>query len=57
VQKVVPVEDGDTADTLAARVFEAECDALPEAIDLLRSGRLIIRGSRVHRDSPDSSKR
>jgi formyltetrahydrofolate-dependent phosphoribosylglycinamide formyltransferase len=32
VQKRVPVLPGDTPDTLAARVFAAECDAYPEAI-------------------------
>ncbi|QDT56843.1 Phosphoribosylglycinamide formyltransferase [Caulifigura coniformis] len=31
-QKCVPVIDGDTPDILAARVFEAECAAYPEAI-------------------------
>jgi formyltetrahydrofolate-dependent phosphoribosylglycinamide formyltransferase len=34
VQKRVPVLPGDTPDTLAARVFEAECEAYPEAIRL-----------------------
>jgi len=32
VQKRVPVLPGDTPDTLAARVFQAECEAYPEAI-------------------------
>lgn len=32
VQRRVPVLPGDDADTLAARVFEAECEAYPEAI-------------------------
>ncbi len=32
VQKTVPVLDGDDADSLAKRVFEAECAAYPEAI-------------------------
>jgi phosphoribosylglycinamide formyltransferase 1 len=32
VQKVVPVLEGDDADTLAKRVFAAECEAYPEAI-------------------------
>ena len=32
VQKVVPVWEGDDADTLAKRVFAAECEAYPEAI-------------------------
>ncbi|MBS0203839.1 MAG: phosphoribosylglycinamide formyltransferase [Planctomycetes bacterium] len=49
LQSVVPVEDNDTADSLAARVFAAECEALPKAIQLFQSGCLEIRGSRVHR--------
>lgn len=32
IQKRVPVLDGDTPDTLAERVFAAECEAYPEAI-------------------------
>ena len=32
LQKAVPVLRDDTADSLAARVFAAECAALPEAI-------------------------
>jgi formyltetrahydrofolate-dependent phosphoribosylglycinamide formyltransferase len=32
LQKTVPVLPDDTAESLAARVFAAECDALPEAI-------------------------
>lgn len=52
VQKTVPVEDRDTADSLAARVFAAECQALPEAIQLFQSGTLLIDGSRVHRIPP-----
>ena len=32
VQKAVPVLDGDDADSLARRVFDAECSAYPEAI-------------------------
>ncbi len=34
VQKVVPVLEGDDSDTLAKRVFTAECEAYPEAIRL-----------------------
>ncbi len=37
VQKEVLVLPDDTADTLAARVFEAECEAYPEAIKLMAS--------------------
>ena len=32
LQRSCEVEDDDTAETLAARVFEQECQALPEAI-------------------------
>jgi phosphoribosylglycinamide formyltransferase-1 len=46
-QSPVPVLNDDTAETLAARVFEAECEALPEAIELYASGRLTVRGRRV----------
>jgi phosphoribosylglycinamide formyltransferase-1 len=47
VQRTVPVADDDTAELLAARVFIAECEALPEAIRMFASGRLEIDGSRV----------
>jgi phosphoribosylglycinamide formyltransferase-1 len=43
----VPVLNGDTADTLAARVFAAECEAYPEAIRLIADGGLAIEGRRV----------
>ena len=36
LQRTVPVHDDDTPEALAARVFEAECEALPEAIAPLR---------------------
>ena len=47
VQKAAEVLDGDTADTLAARVFEKELEAYPEAIRLFGEGRLRIEGRRV----------
>ena len=47
LQKVVPVLDDDTPDTLAARVFDAECEAYPEALNLLASGRVTVEGRRV----------
>jgi formyltetrahydrofolate-dependent phosphoribosylglycinamide formyltransferase len=37
LQKTVPVLPDDTAESLAARVFAAECHALPEAITLIAS--------------------
>jgi formyltetrahydrofolate-dependent phosphoribosylglycinamide formyltransferase len=40
VQRTVPVCDDDTPDTLAARVFEQECEAYPEAIRAIAEGRL-----------------
>lgn len=47
LQKTVPVLEDDTPDTLAARVFQAECQALPEAIALYADGRLKVEGRRV----------
>jgi phosphoribosylglycinamide formyltransferase-1 len=47
VQRCVPVLEDDTPDTLAARVFEQECIAYPEAIRLFAEGRLRIEGQRV----------
>jgi len=48
VQRTAPVLEGDTPDTLAARVFEQECIAYPEAIRLFAEGRLRIEGRVVH---------
>lgn len=47
LQKTVPVLDNDNAESLAARVFQAECQALPEAIRLYAEDRLKIEGRRV----------
>jgi formyltetrahydrofolate-dependent phosphoribosylglycinamide formyltransferase len=47
LQRVCPVLERDTPETLAARVFEAEKLAYPEAIQLFAQGRLKIEGSRV----------
>jgi phosphoribosylglycinamide formyltransferase-1 len=47
LQRTVPVLDDDTAESLAARVFEQECEAYPEAIRLFAEGRLRIEGRRV----------
>jgi phosphoribosylglycinamide formyltransferase 1 len=49
LQETVPVLDSDTPETLAARVFEVECRAYPDAIRLFAEGQLEIVGSRVHR--------
>ena len=48
VQRCVPVEEDDTPDTLAHRVFKAECVAYPQALRLWSAGRLEIIGQRVH---------
>lgn len=48
VQHTVPVLEGDTPDTLAARVFQEELKAMPEAIRLFAEGRLRIEGNVVH---------
>jgi len=47
LQRTVPVFDADTADTVAARVFEQECLAYPEAIRLFAEGKLLVRDQRV----------
>ena len=47
VQRCCPVEPGDDADSLAARVFEQECSAYPAAIRLYGSGRLAVKGQLV----------
>jgi phosphoribosylglycinamide formyltransferase 1 len=47
LQRGVPVSDDDTVETLAARVFQEECKALPEAISLYAEGRLKVDGRRV----------
>ncbi len=47
LQRTVPVLDDDTVDRLAARVFEQECQAYPEAIQLFAERRLRIEGRRV----------
>jgi len=47
LQTAVAVRDDDTPDTLAARVFAAECQAYPEALRLFAAGRLAVEGRRV----------
>ncbi len=47
LQRTVPVLDDDTPASLAARVFEQECLAYPEAIAQFATGRLRVDGSRV----------
>ena len=47
LQRVVPVEEDDTPELLAARIFEAECAAYPEAINLIAGGRVQVEDRRV----------
>lgn len=44
LQRKVPVKPQDTPDDLAARVFQQECSALPEAIKRFASGNLPLGG-------------
>jgi phosphoribosylglycinamide formyltransferase-1 len=48
LQRRVPVLPGDTADTLAARVFEQECLAFPEAVRWWAEGLLERNGERAY---------
>jgi phosphoribosylglycinamide formyltransferase-1 len=47
LQHTVPVLDNDTPETLAARVFTAECIALPEALRYIAGGQVRVEGRRV----------
>ena len=47
VQRTCRVEEGDTADTLANRVFEQECIAYPEAIRMFAQGRIKVEQGKV----------
>jgi formyltetrahydrofolate-dependent phosphoribosylglycinamide formyltransferase len=47
LQRTVPVLPGDDAHALAARVFEQECLAYPEAISLFQQDRLTVENGQV----------
>lgn len=47
LQRAVPVLDDDTPKSLAARVFDAECEAYPDAIRALAEDRVTLEGRRV----------
>lgn len=47
IQRAVPVLEGDTVDTLAARILVEEHQAYPEAVRLFAEGRLIIAARKV----------
>jgi len=48
IQKTVPVRADDTPEDVRKRVFEKECEAYPEAINLYAAGRLKVVGRVVH---------
>jgi formyltetrahydrofolate-dependent phosphoribosylglycinamide formyltransferase len=54
IQRYVSVMENDTVDTLAARVFEQECIAYPQAIQLFSDNRLKIQGTivRITQENP-----
>jgi len=56
LQRAVSVLDDDTPESLAARVFELECEAYPEAIRLFAAGRLEIARRRVRIVGDQSSR-
>jgi phosphoribosylglycinamide formyltransferase-1 len=47
VQRTVPVRDGDTAETLAARILEEEHRAYPEAVARVLDGGWRVEGRRL----------
>lgn len=47
LQRAVPVEEGDTPETLRERVFQEECSAYPAAIRLYAQDRLSVVDRRV----------
>jgi phosphoribosylglycinamide formyltransferase 1 len=47
LQRNVPVLEDDTPETLAARVFDAECEVYPEALRLIGQGRVRVEGGQV----------
>ncbi|MCL5677090.1 MAG: phosphoribosylglycinamide formyltransferase, partial [Firmicutes bacterium] len=47
LQAAVPVEEGDTGSSLAARILEQEHRIFPEALRLAAQGRLRLEGRRV----------
>jgi phosphoribosylglycinamide formyltransferase-1 len=56
-QQPVPVFDDDTAETLAARVFEVEKEAYPHVLKLLAAGRIKLEGRRVTVAKPSRGER
>jgi len=47
VQRACEVKEQDSPDTLAARVFQQECIAYPQAIRLFAEGRILVQGGKT----------
>ena len=47
LQKVVPVLENDTEETLADRILQEEHKILPEAIELFARNRISLAGNKV----------
>jgi phosphoribosylglycinamide formyltransferase-1 len=47
LRRSVPVMPGDSPETLASRVFNAECEALPEALNLIADGKVSVQSGVV----------
>ena len=47
LQRSVAVMPGDSPETLASRVFDAECEALPEALNLIADGKVSVQSGVV----------
>jgi phosphoribosylglycinamide formyltransferase-1 len=52
IQAAVPVLDGDTEETLAARILVQEHRCYPHAVQLFAQGRVSIEGRRVRIQAP-----
>jgi phosphoribosylglycinamide formyltransferase 1 len=46
-QTCVPVEEGDTTETLAHRVFAVECELYPKVLRMIARGRVMLEGRSV----------
>lgn len=57
LQRCVPVEEGDTPETLAARILPHEHEVYAQAIQLFAEGRLKIEGRRVRVLPPGRGRR
>lgn len=47
LQRTVPVDPEDTPATLAARVFEQECEAYPKVLQVIAAGNVAVRNRKV----------